>query len=100
MTDAERALWRELRHEQLGRRFRRQHPIPPYVADFVCVEAKVIIEVDGGQHADGHDQERDQYLHKQGWRILHIWNNDVLQNRPGVLQAIAAALAEQLLPPP
>jgi primosomal protein N' (replication factor Y) len=98
MTDAERALWRELRHDRLGRRFRRQHPDPPYIADFACVEAKLIVEADGGQHADSPDQERDRYLHKQGWRILRFWNNDVLQNRIGVLQAIAAAL-ERDLPP-
>jgi primosomal protein N' (replication factor Y) len=100
MTDAECAIWQKLRHDQLGRRFRRQHPIPPYIADFACVEAKLIVEADGGQHADSSDQERDQYLQKQGWRILRFWNNDVLQNRTGVLQAIAAALAEQDLPPP
>jgi primosomal protein N' (replication factor Y) len=94
MTDAERALWRELRHDQLGRRFRRQYPVPPYIADFACVEAKLIVEVDGGQHADSHEQERREYLHKPGWRILHFWNNDIFQNRTGVLQTIATALAE------
>jgi very-short-patch-repair endonuclease len=99
-TDAERALWRELRHDQLGRRFRRQHPIPPYIADFACVEAKLIVEVDGGQHGESHDQGRDQCLHKQGWRILRFWNNDVLNNRAGVLHIIAAALAERDPPPP
>jgi very-short-patch-repair endonuclease len=62
MTDAERALWQGLRHGQLGRHFRRQHPIPPYIADFACVEAKIIVEADGGQHADSSDRERDQYL--------------------------------------
>jgi very-short-patch-repair endonuclease len=100
MTDAERALWRELRHDQLGRRFRRQHPIPPYIADFACVEAKLIVEAGGGQHADDSDRGRDQYLVKQGWRILRFWNNDVLHNLTGVLQAIAAALAERGRPPP
>ena len=100
MTDAERALWRELRHDQLGRRFRRQHPIPPYVVDFACIEAKLIVEADGGQHADGCDQERDAYLRRQGWKILRFWNNDVLQNRTEVLQIIAMTLAVSGRPPP
>jgi very-short-patch-repair endonuclease len=100
MTDAEHALWREFRHDQLGCRFRRQHPIPPYIADFACVEAKLIVEADGGQHADSHDPARDDYLWQQGWRILRFWNNDILQNRTGVLRAIAAALAERDPPPP
>jgi primosomal protein N' (replication factor Y) len=100
MTDAEHALWRELRHDQLRRRFRRQHPIPPYIADFACVEAKLIVEADGGQHSDSRDQVRDQYLQKQGWRILRFWNNDILQNSTEVSQVIAAALAERDLPPP
>jgi very-short-patch-repair endonuclease len=100
MTDAERTLWRELRHDRLGRRFRRQHPIPPYVADFACVEARLVVETDGGQHADRRDQARDAYLRRQGWRILRFWNNDVLQNTSGVLQTIAAALTEENSPPP
>jgi very-short-patch-repair endonuclease len=100
MTDADGALWRELRHHQLGHRFRRQHPIPPYFVDFACVEAKLIVEADGGQHADGQDQARDQYLQQQGWRILRFWNNDIRQNRAAVLQAITAALKGCDLPPP
>jgi very-short-patch-repair endonuclease len=100
LTDAERALWRELRHDQLGRRFRRQHPIPPYIVDFACVEAKLVVEADGGQHAGSRDQERDVYLRHQCCRILRFWNNDVLQKRTEVLQTIAAALAERGQPPP
>jgi very-short-patch-repair endonuclease len=100
MTEAERALWRELRHDRLGCRFRRPHPIPPYIVDFACLVAKLVVEADGGQHADSRDQQRDAYLRRQGWRILRFWNNDVLQNRTGVLQTIAAALAERDLPPP
>jgi primosomal protein N' (replication factor Y) len=100
MTAAELALWREIRHERLGRRFRRQHPIAPYIADFACVEAKLIVEADGGQHADHRDRARDDYLQRQGWRILRFWNNDVLSNRAGVLQTIVAALAERNLLPP
>jgi very-short-patch-repair endonuclease len=100
MTDAERTLWRELRHNQLGCRFRRQHPIPPYIADFACVEAKLIVEIDGGQHAGAGDQVRDSFLKRHGWRILRFWNNDVQQNRAGVVQVIATALTQPDPPPP
>ena len=100
MTEAERALWRELRYDRLGCRFRRQHPIPPYIVDFACLEAKLVVEADGGQHADSRDQQRDAYLRRQGWRILRFWNNDVLQNRVGVVLTIAAALAGRDPPPP
>ena len=102
MTEAERILWRELRRNQLGFRFRRQHPILPYIVDFACVEAKLIVEADGGQHTSSRDRVRDEYLQHQGWRILRFWNNDIRQNRDGVLQVIAAALKlnERTLPPP
>jgi very-short-patch-repair endonuclease len=100
MTEAERLLGRQLRANRLGHRFRRQHPIPPYVADFACIEAKLIIEADGGQHAVRGDPARDEFLRKRGWQILRIWNNDIQQNRAGVLQAIAAALEQQNRPPP
>jgi very-short-patch-repair endonuclease len=95
MTDAERRLWKHLRNDQLGGcTFRRQHPIPPYVADFACVDARVVVEVDGGQHADSHrDAARDAFLVQHGWRVLRFWNNDVLANTEGVLLQILAALA-------
>ena len=99
MTDAERALWYGLRRCQLGWRFRRQHPIPPYIVDFACLEVKLVIEADGGQHALTSERERrDEELHRQGWRVLRFWNNDILQNRAAVLQTITAALG--LAPPP
>jgi very-short-patch-repair endonuclease len=92
-TDTERALWQGLRYKQLGARFRRQYPIPPYVVDFVCVEARLIVEADGSQHAlSGADTVRDRRLSKAGWQILRFWDNDILQNRTGVLQMIAEAL--------
>jgi very-short-patch-repair endonuclease len=93
LTEAERVLWPELRQRQLGWRFRRQFPIPPYIADFCCVEARPIVEADGGQHARPGDHEhRDAILRAQGWRILRFWNNDILENRAGVLQTIAETL--------
>ena len=93
MTDAERALWSELRRYRLGWRFRRQFPIPPYIVDFACVEARLIVEADGGQHARPDDLDvRDRELRRIGWRILRFWNNEILTNREGVLLAIAEAL--------
>jgi very-short-patch-repair endonuclease len=101
MTEAERALWYGLRRGQLGWRFRRQHPIPPYIVDFACLEAKLVVEADGGQHASASEHERrDEELRRQGWRVLRLWNNDILQNRAGALQTIAAALGPAPRPDP
>jgi very-short-patch-repair endonuclease len=93
-TDAERYLWGALRSAQLGWDFRRQHPIRPYIVDFACIAARLVVEVDGGQHGGLADQARDAFLNRRGWRVLRLWNNDVLQNRDGVLQTIVAT------PPP
>ncbi|TMJ61204.1 MAG: endonuclease domain-containing protein, partial [Alphaproteobacteria bacterium] len=93
MTDAERVLWRELRRNGLGWRFRRQFPIPPYIVDFACLEARLVIEADGGQHnRPGEHDPRDADLRAQGWRVLRFWNNEILENRGGVLERIAEAL--------
>jgi very-short-patch-repair endonuclease len=93
MTDAERLLWRELRRAALGWRFRRQVPIPPYIVDFACIEARLIVELDGGQHAaPGEHDCRDKRLRRRGWRVLRFWNNEVFENRAGVLQTITDAL--------
>src|SRR5713101_6836155 len=92
-TDTERALWQVLRDKQLGWRFRRQFVIAPYIVDFACPEALLIIEADGGQHAEpGADDRRDAVLCDKGWRILRFWNNGVLANRDGVLQQIMEVL--------
>ena len=95
MTEAEIRLWARLRDRRLdGWNFRRQHPLPPFVADFACIEARLIVEVDGGQHQDSErDRTRDKYLAENEWRVLRFWNNDVLANTEGVLQQILAALA-------
>jgi len=92
-TDAERWLWSHLRRRQVnGWRFRRQHPIPPYIADFACIEAKLIVEADGGQHAEpSRDEIRDRNLKEAGWRILRFWNLDILKNMPSVIETVGAA---------
>ena len=93
-TIAEQRLWYRLRSRSLyGMKFVRQEPIGPYIADFVCREWRLIIEVDGGQHAESErDLVRDQWLRDHNYRILRFWNNDVIQNTDGVLQAIAEVL--------
>jgi very-short-patch-repair endonuclease len=101
MTDAERLLWQALRYKQLaGQRFRRQFPIGKFIADFVCIEQKLVIELDGGQHQDQveYDQLRTDFLLQNGWRVLRFWNNDVIGNLDGVLTTIAESLKS--LPPP
>jgi len=97
MIDAESALWRRLRQRQVGGyRFRRQSPIGPYVADFVCLEARVVIEVEGGQHYDcDTDDVRDAFLRGQGFQVLRFWNTDVLQNTQGVLEVIMQNLSHK-----
>jgi very-short-patch-repair endonuclease len=95
MTDAERALWRYLRLRQLdGHKFRRQVRIGPYVADFACLKAMLVIEVDGGQHAEAraYDSRRDDFMRGQGYRVVRFWNNDVLRNIDGVWQTIVSEI--------
>ncbi|WP_040577243.1 DUF559 domain-containing protein [Methylopila sp. M107] len=93
-TDAERALWRLLRDRRLeGVEFRRQVPIGPYVADFACASARLVIELDGGQHAESQaDARRDEALRRLGWRVARFWNDEALRNREGVLLRIAEDL--------
>ncbi|CAK0778820.1 ribonuclease P protein component [uncultured Gammaproteobacteria bacterium] len=101
-TDAEKRLWSLLRERRLGgRRFRRQHPIPPYIVDFACVEALVVIEADGGQHnASEHDRRRDDFLKRRGWLVLRFWNNDILSNPGGVAEEILRTLGGRTVPHP
>jgi very-short-patch-repair endonuclease len=89
-TDAERLLWKYLRTKQIeSLKFRRQEPIGKYIVDFACYEKKVVVEVDGGQHAASEkDVERDAWLESQGFRVLRFWNNEVLLNIEGVLTVI------------
>ena len=94
-TDAESRLWHALRNRQInGLKFKRQAPFGPYIADFICIKAKLIVEVDGGQHAEQADADnaRTNYFQSCGYRVLKFWNNDVLQNLQGVLETIASEL--------
>jgi very-short-patch-repair endonuclease len=95
-TNAELKLWNRIRSRGIsGRKFVRQEPIGPFIVDFVCRECQLVIEVDGGQHAtDKRDAGRDRWLTEHRYRVLRFWNNDVLANIDGVLETIAAALAE------
>lgn len=91
MTDAERKLWNHLRNRQLGGlKFRRQHPIGKYVVDFICFEKDIVIEVDGSQHLENriYDAERTECLEKQGFKVIRIWNNDVLNEIEAVLEEL------------
>jgi very-short-patch-repair endonuclease len=102
-TDAERKLWGRLRDRGLTQfKFRRQHPIGPFVADFCCTEAKLVIELDGGQHSlrRSSDAARTEFLQAQGYRVLRFWDNEILKNTDGVLQRIALALREDHRPAP
>ncbi|WP_374382925.1 endonuclease domain-containing protein [Thermomonas sp.] len=95
-SDAEAGLWAALRSRGLmDCKFRRQVPIGPYVVDFVCLSKRLVVEIDGGQHAlqGARDAGRTAFLAERGYRVLRFWNNDVLMQRGAVLQAIAQALA-------
>ena len=92
MTDSGRKLWSRLRNNQLGVHFRREVPQGPYICDFLCVSANLVVEVDGGEHntAKGrtHDAKRDSYLKEKGFHVLRFSNQEVLKNIDGVLQSI------------
>ena len=102
MSSAERLLWRGLRGRQLdGARFRRQHPIGVYIVDFACLERRLVVEVDGGQHTEEDhivsDARRDRWLGSEGYRVMRVSTTDVYSNLAGVLDTIWAALRD--LPP-
>jgi very-short-patch-repair endonuclease len=99
-TDAELKLWSRLRARSISNhKFVRQEPIGAFVVDFVCREKRLVIEVDGGQHANNfRDSVRDRWLAEHHYRVLRFWNNDVLTNMDGVLETIATAL-ERAMPP-
>lgn len=95
MSDAEQRLWHALRRKQLGVKFRRQHPIEKFIADFACLEPKLVIEVDGGQHSDDavFDAKRTKRIEMQGFKVIRFWNNEVLENLDGVLAKVVSVLA-------
>ena len=94
-TEAERTLWLALRGRRfLAWKFRRQVPVGPYIADFLCFEARLIVEVDGGQHAESiRDVERDRWFEENGFRVLRLWNREVLKSKSAALDAVFAALS-------
>ena len=99
LTDAEERLLTVLRSRQLdGHKFRRQHPIGNYIVDFVCLNAKLIIEIDGGQHnAESNinkDESRRQWLESEGFQLIRFWNNEVLENLEGVVYRILETLSK------
>jgi very-short-patch-repair endonuclease len=96
LTNAEQKLWYHLRaHRFMGRKFKRQKPLGCYVVDFVCLEEKLVIELDGGQHAESieYDRERDM------WLVLRFWNNELMNEIEGVLERIRLALTNETLSP-
>jgi very-short-patch-repair endonuclease len=97
-AEAEHRLWQILRAKRLADyKFKRQLPIDHYIADFVCLSARLIIEADGGQHAENAgDARRDAYLESQGFRILRFWNNEIFENEEGVLTRVFEALQSPL----
>jgi very-short-patch-repair endonuclease len=99
MTDAEKAIWRMLREHFSDWHFRRQVPIRHFIADFASHRAKLVIEIDGGQHATEIDAPRSAIIEEEGYRVIRFWNHEVLGNREGVYTAIVAALHERHLHP-
>ena len=103
MSATERRLWQRLRKRQvLGWKFRRQHPIGPYFADVACIEAGLIVEVDGDHHAvrATYDAGRDAFLHRQGYQVIRFWASEVDENVEGIIEGIASVLRSSTPRPP
>lgn len=96
-TPAERKLWAVIRRDKLGVNFRRQHAVGNYIPDFVCIQKKLIIELDGSQHLEQeeYDEERTKYLNSLGYKVIRFWNNDVIKNMDGVILAILHAMEDE-----
>jgi len=97
-TEAEKLLWWKLRSHQLeGHKFKRQVPIGPYIVDFQCMSAMLIVEIDGGHHADRKqsDEKRTRFLERKGYTVVRFWNNEVLTNIEGVLSALTLTLSQR-----
>jgi very-short-patch-repair endonuclease len=99
-TDAEQRLWYHLRGGRLnGLKFRRQHPMPPYVVDFYCEAKKLVVELDGSQHDEVADKARTKFLESRGLMVLRYWDNEVLQQMDAVLEVILRAVENRTLTP-
>ncbi len=96
-TEAEKTLWQKIRNHQIGGyKFRRQSPLYAYVADFLCAELKLVVEVDGGQHNDSEsDKARTAFLESKGYAVVRFWNNDVLGNIEGVVTSLTLTLSRR-----
>lgn len=96
-TPAERKLWAVIRNDQLGVSFRRQHAIGKYIPDFVCIQKKLIIELDGSQHLEQaeYDAERTKFLESKGYKVIRFWNNAVMNDLNGVVKAIQFTLEKE-----
>ena len=94
MTESEKSLWFNLRNNRMGVKFKRQVPMGPFIVDFVCMEKRLIIEVDGGQHQSNQDYDhiRTKYLNTIGFKVIRFWNNQVLQE----LMLVLASIYDQL----
>ena len=95
-TEAEKQFWLHVRNRQIrGAKFRRQWPIAEFIVDFCCPEQRLVVEIDGGQHAESqHDVERTKKLEETGYRVMRFWNNDVVENIEGVIDRLTKALAD------
>ncbi len=96
-TPAEAKLWAYIRNDKLGVNFRRQHAIGNFIPDFCCIKKKLIIELDGSQHLEQeeYDKERTKYLEEQGYRVIRFWNNQIMNDINGVIKAIQFALESE-----
>ena len=97
-TDAERKIWQNIRNRQLGDfKFKRQYPVGPYILDFVCIDKKLVVEIDGGQHMERQekDRERTRYLEVKGYRVIRFWNDQVVKETPAVLESILEYLNKE-----
>lgn len=95
MTDVERKLWYGLRERRLdGFKFRRQATIGRFVVDFLCIEARLVVELDGGQHEETRDAPRTAFIEAQGYRVMRFWNNELIESFEGVLDIIRSALTK------
>lgn len=95
-TEAEDRFWQAVRNRQLdGHKFRFQHSLYPFVVDFACVEALLIVELNGGQHSEGRDASCTRALKSMGFEVLRFWNNEILENLEGMLVAVHAALIQR-----